>query len=186
MPYYGELNPISHEVLAKIMGNTNLQKLLKFNPTDAGNLINENILYSAPKLSDADTKQNCLLAFFFDGETVYNKDPNFKRVKLIFQIICHLDFWYVDNNGNDVFPDREHALSANVRVYSIMNELDKMFNNKSITFFDDNNVSIENVSNSSTINKLIPNSFTMNDFSYKYYGIIMSYTIQLPGVGCES
>jgi len=185
LAYYSELNPIIQEVTSKIMSNDRLKKLLRFKDSDSLDPIVTGKIFPFPKMPDSDTKQDCILLYYFTGGYSSKNNFAYREIKLQFDIICNLDFWWTDLFlGNDLIdaaniPDSK-KYPLNIRVYSIMNELDKMFNYKLITFFDAETVKFsETPNNSSTMNKLIAEPFNMMDYSYRFYGVRMSYSVML-------
>lgn len=129
MSHFKELNLYINNVLEMLVQNQNLCKYLYYDtkpdedPLSKPNLTEEQRIgllfkhiFPLPKLpSDSKVDASSYLTVFFDniekGGSIYFKDSI-----LTFNVFCHLDLWRI--------PDR-------LRVYSIMEEIDLMFNNQS-------------------------------------------------------
>jgi hypothetical protein len=127
---FEQLNKYINEVLWLIIQNQNLCKYLYYDtantvdPLSMPELTDEqrtsllfNHIFPLPKLpTNEDIKATSYLTVFFDniekGGSIYFKDS-----LLTFNIFCHLDLWRI--------PDK-------LRVYGLMEEIDSIFNNKSI------------------------------------------------------
>lgn len=117
-----------YKMTERIMENQTLLKLLKFtdeNPLEHPDLtqdeidkmLHENVLI-VPKIPDEDEKKNCYLIMLLDNYEVDKVNADFKNAAIRFDVICPLDRWIIDNKS--------------LRPYLIMNELDKMFNEKKL------------------------------------------------------
>lgn len=130
MAFFEECDDILNNVIGeKILRNQNLCKLLyyysdtqtfDYNPLaqpkieDTSKLLMEHI-FPLPKLPDLETEQKGYLTVVLSGGDKHSDDINtgYRRIYLIFDIICHLKQWIIQDS---------------YRVYKIAEELDKMFN----------------------------------------------------------
>ena len=91
-----------------------------YNPLSQPNIEDTSILlmehvFPLPKMPDLETEQKGYLTVVLSGGDNHADDSNsgYRRVNLIFDIICHLKQWIIQDS---------------YRVYKIAEELDKMFN----------------------------------------------------------
>ena len=111
------------------MRNQNLCKLLyyysetqtfDYNPINQPDIDDTSVLlmkhiYPLPKLPNLETEQKGFLTVVLSGGDKNFNDVNtgYRRIYLIFDIICHLNQWIIQDS---------------YRVYKIAEEIDKMFN----------------------------------------------------------
>ena len=106
-----------------ILKNKNLKKLLFYNSSDALNrapiseedslgLINKNIKI-VPKLR-VDTEMLNYILISFDNFTENERNPEFRDNYIVFDIICHLDLWQLEDF--QLRPYRIAAASKDQRV----------------------------------------------------------------------
>lgn len=173
MAYYQELSVIIDNVIGeKILRNQNICKLLYYYPTISDNekekypyldypvysqpdIEDTSILflthvYPMPKMPDVKTKQKTYVCVNVSGGYEADKNKGFRRVNLLVDIICHLDAWKVREG---------------YRPYLIMNEVDKMLNNKVTDLPIENNP--------------YSRGFQPRDYSNYYYGIQMLYELNV-------
>ena len=72
----------------------------KFNPLAKPKLENPSALllekiYPMPKTPDAETEQICFIDINIAGGDPMRTNTGFRRVELIFDVICHLDSWII-------------------------------------------------------------------------------------------
>lgn len=117
-----------YKMTERIMENQTLLKLLKFtdeNPLEHPDLtqdeidkmLHENVLI-VPKIPDEDEKKQSYLIMLLDNYVVDPVNADFKNAAIRFDVICPLDHWIINNKS--------------LRPYLIMNEIDKMFNEKKL------------------------------------------------------
>lgn len=112
-------------ITQKISENESLMKLLVLKENDTKPLsakekkeILKNNIRIVPKLSDFNTDVESYIVISFDNFTQNNENPEYRDKILIFDIICHLDTWNMDD--------------FKLRPYKILGHLDMMFNKKSL------------------------------------------------------
>ncbi len=112
-------------ITQKISENESLMKLLVLKENDIKSLsakekkeILKNNIRIVPKLSDFNTDVESYIVISFDNFTQNNENPEYRDKILIFDIICHLDTWNMDD--------------FKLRPYKILGHLDMMFNKKSL------------------------------------------------------
>ena len=112
-------------ITQKISENESLMKLLVLKENDIKPLsaqekkeILKNNIRIVPKLSDFNTDVESYIVISFDHFTQNNENPEYRDKILIFDIICHLDTWNMDD--------------FKLRPYKILGHLDMMFNKKSL------------------------------------------------------
>lgn len=111
------------KLVQKFINNEDLKRLLYYPTKDALNrpaltseqtlgLIHKNIRVT-PKLPlDEDIQAYVIISF--DGFTPNNNNPEFRDNLITFDIICHMDYWVMEN--------------YQLRPYMIMGEIDGMLN----------------------------------------------------------
>ena len=120
MGRFSELNQNVNYVAELLLENENLMKLIKYDTSDplsstpvtTPNSLLFDRIFPTPKSVNAITEKKTLLTYVFSNGKLEN-NLKFKKSKLIFNIISHIDLWKI--NGN-------------IRVYSIIDELDNIFN----------------------------------------------------------
>lgn len=112
-------------ILQKISENESLMKLLVLKENDTKPLsaqekkeILKNNIRIVPKLSDFNTDVESYIVISFDNFTQNDENPEYRDKILIFDIICHLDTWNMDD--------------FKLRPYKILGHLDMMLNKKSL------------------------------------------------------
>lgn len=160
MAFYKELNGILNLGTSMLLSNENICKLVHYYPQQVdyqydplaqdevknpSSLLMENI-FPLPKIPDADTKQNCFIDVTVCGGEEVKDNPKYRRILIMFDIICHLDAWIIKNG---------------FRPISIMEEIDSMFNLQRTPL--------------DIINKPIARPFIPKDYSNKFYGFQLSY-----------
>jgi hypothetical protein len=117
-------------IINKILKNDNLVKLIYYNTPSIENqqnltneqkvsLINTQIKM-VPKIDkDLDFKNYVIVQF--DKFVSFDEGTEFKQFLLNFDIICHSDFWIMDDYM--------------LRPFKIMNEIDSMFNKSKLNSF---------------------------------------------------
>lgn len=171
MAYYRELELLLNSAVGAILNNEDICKLLVYYPQEIdfrydpliqpkvenpNELLLKNV-FPVPKTPDADLKQNCLITVTVKGGDTMLYNKGFRKVLLVFDIICHLDSWII---------------KGGYRPLKILSEIDSMFNYK--TF---NGLEIINLPES--------RPFRAKEYSTKFYGYQVAYELQLPSnVGC--
>lgn len=165
MAYFKELNDILESSVLMLKNNQNICKLLEYYPStidfrynplaqkdikDTDSLIMKSI-FPLPKIPDADTKQNCFIGVWLQGGTPMRENNGYRRALIVFDIICHLDAWII-NQG--------------YRPICILQEIDSMFNNKNILS-----------SQSLTESKPQYQPFHAEKYANKFYGYQVAYDV---------
>lgn len=173
MAYYSELSPIIDNVIGeKMLRNQNLCKLLYCYPesSEIGNIKYPDLdfsvysqpdiedtnklfmecIYPLPKIPNAETEQKTYLTVVLAGGYEPEINSGYRTVNLLIDIICHLNSW---------------KIREGYRPYLIMNEIDKMLNNK-LT-----DLPIEN--------KPYSTGFQPRDYSNYFYGVQMKYELMI-------
>lgn len=162
MPFYEDLENIVSNASAQIMSNQNICKLLYYYPKNTDlrydpyaqpdiEKPNELLLkhiFPIPKTPDAQTNQICFIDVTVSGGEKYrNGNTGFRRILLHFDIVCHLDAWFI---------------KGGFRPIRIMSEIDKMFNNQQ---------------GLNVVNLPQPLPFYAKDYSNKFYGYQLTYEL---------
>lgn len=171
MAYYKELNEIVNNIIGeKLLRNQNICKLLYCYPTVSENdhdfypnfdfsvfeqpdiedtsMLFMRYIYPLPKMPDTKTEQKTYLCVNVSGGYDMDDNKGFRRINLLFDIVCHLNSWYVREG---------------YRPYLLMSEIDKMLNDK--------------LTDLPIQNKPYSKGFQPRDYSNYYYGIQMMYTL---------
>ena len=172
MAYYEELSQIQNSVIASLLNNQNICKLLyyypeqidmRYDPLAQPDVPNPNKtllmtqVYPVPKTPDVELDQTCLLAVWLKGGDTMFDNKGFRKVIVVIDIICHLDCWII---------------KGGYRPMKLLNEIDQLFNYKK---FEGINI----------INKIESLPFRAKEYSTKFYGYQISYEFQLPSmIGC--
>lgn len=117
-----------YSTLNKIMKNQRLLKLLKFtdgNPLkhpdltqdEIDKMLGRNILI-VPKIPDELDDKLCYVMVLLDRYQVLPSNSEFKTAEIRFVVLCPTDRWVINEKT--------------LRPYAIMNEIDKMFNEKEL------------------------------------------------------
>lgn len=173
MAFFEELNDIVMGTLGEyVLKNQNLCKMLYYYPDDKtpnyNPLIEPDIedttqlmfthVFPVPKLPDAVLDQKGYLTCTLTGGNSVDKNTGFRNVNMQFDIIFHLKAWMV---------------KGGFRPYFIASEIDKMFNNKSLTL--------------PVVNRSQYYGFRTKDYSSYFYGIQLIYTLCVDSnIGCVS
>lgn len=114
-------------IVNKLISNQRICRLLKYsvrNPfseeledVDGLELINKQVLM-IPKLYDDDNWKTSYITAVFENFVINELNPDFKRTTLRFDIACPYDEWLLDTQS--------------LRPYSLMEEVDTMFNNSKL------------------------------------------------------
>ena len=117
-----------YSTLNKIMKNQNLLKLLKFtdgSPLEHPDLTQDEIdemlgrnILIVPKIPDELDDKLCYVMVLLDRYQVLPSNSEFKTAEIRFVVLCPTDRWVIDEKT--------------LRPYAIMNEIDKMFNEKEL------------------------------------------------------
>ena len=164
MAYLSELNNIINAATSMLIQNDNICKLvsyypekvdLKFNPLAQPKVENPSKLlldriYPMPKIPDAETEQICFIDVNIAGGDVGMTNKGFRKIELIFDVICHLDSWII---------------KGGLRPLKILGEIDGMFNNQ--------------LTELPVENKPQPLPFRPKNYSNKFYGYQISYELQI-------
>lgn len=116
------------KIVDRIQRNQTILKLLKFTDTnplahedltqqEIDEMLHKNLLI-VPKLPDEDQDKNCYIVVILDKYDVDPVNSDFKSVIIRFDVVCPFDKWII--NGKTLRP------------YLILNELDKIFNEKKL------------------------------------------------------
>lgn len=116
------------KIIAKILKNQKLLKLLKYTDADPLNhpdltqeeideMLHKNILIT-PIIPDELDVKTCYVTAILNGYEVLAANPDFKDVDIRFDVVCPMDRWII--NGKTLRP------------YLIMSEIDKMFNEQAL------------------------------------------------------
>lgn len=125
MAYYEKYNENIMKILTMILENQNLCKYIlvdNFSPLSSTPIQDTNVLlmnriYPLPKIPESQTLEKTIVNVYFPTSEPYKLNSGFKEVRLYFDIMSHLNIWMIDEG---------------IRCYSIMNEIDKMLNDKYI------------------------------------------------------
>lgn len=162
MAFYEDLESLISNATGMIMSNQNICKLLSYYPQNVDlrydpyaqpDIKNPNKLlltriFPMPKIPDAQTEQVCFIDITVSGGEKFRRgNTGFRKVLLHFDIICHLDAWFI---------------KGGFRPVRIMAEIDKMFNNQPEL---------------GTLNLPQPLPFYSKDYSNKFYGYQLTYEI---------
>lgn len=164
MAFLTELDNIVNIATSMLLQNQNICKLIsyypdkinfKFNPLSQPKIQNPSELllekiFPMPKTPDAETEQICFIDINVAGGDPMRHNNGFRRVELIFDVICHLDSWII---------------KGGFRPLKILGEIDGMFNNQKT------NLPIEN--------KPQPLPFLPKNYSNKFYGYQIRYELQI-------
>ena len=164
MAYYAELETIVSNATSMLMNNQNICKLvsyypkevdLKFNPLAQPVVENPSKLlmdkfYPIPKVPDAETEQICFIDINIAGGDLMRHNTGFRRIELIFDVVCHLDSW---------------CIKGGFRPLKILSEIDGMFNNQ--------------VTELPIVNKPQSLSLIPKNYSNKFYGYQLRYELQI-------
>jgi hypothetical protein len=136
MSYFKELNAGINKIIEIILNNQDICKLLfydEYNPLSLPNISNTRSLlmdrvFPLMKNPDSETEQKTILDIYYYSSEPWDKNSGFRQTYICFDIICHLDLWMIESG---------------IRPYSILNEIDMMFNNKKIPILSHNNIWFE-------------------------------------------
>ena len=171
MAFFNELDEILNMAVSMLLQNDNICKLLyyypsskdlKFNPIAQPKIENTSSLlldkiYPMPKMPDAETGQICFVDVNLAGGEPMRTNTGFRRIELVFDIVCHLDSW---------------VIKGGYRPLKIMSEIDALFNNQS------SDLPIEN--------KPQPLPFIPKNYANKFYGYQLRYELQVnSNIGCR-
>lgn len=162
MAFLAEANNILNIAVNMLLNNQNICKLLnyysdtvnyKYNPLSQPNVKNPQSLllkniYPMPKVPDAETKQICFIDVNIAGGDAMRTNTGFRRVELVFDVICHLDAWII---------------KGGYRPIKILNEIDQMFNNQKT------DLPVENKP------QVMP--FVPKNYANKFYGYQIRYEL---------
>ena len=173
MAYYEELEKIQNSVIATLLENQDICKLLYYYPEEVNlrydplaqpDIDNPNQLlltqvFPVPKTPDVELDQTCLLAVWLKGGDTMFDNKGYRKVIVVIDIICHLDCWIIKNG---------------FRPMRLLNKIDETFNYK-------------NFKGINVINKIESLPFRAKEYSTKFYGYQISYEFQLPSwIGCNN
>jgi hypothetical protein len=133
LAFFQELNSSIFLIRDMLLANQNLCKLLYYNerdPLSQPTISNTKVLdmenlFPMPKMPDIETKKQSILDYYFNISEPWTENPFFRKTYLTFDIIIHLDLWLIKDA---------------LRPYSILNEIDEMFNNKYINDLSGKNI----------------------------------------------
>ena len=164
MAFFKELEGIVNMATSMLLSSQEICKLVFYYPSNVdyqynplsqpdienpSSLLLENI-FPIPKIPDAETEQICLIDITISGGEPMRKNPRFRKVILSFDIICHLDAWFI---------------KGGFRPIRLLYEIDRLFNFQ--------------MTQLNTINNPIPLPLVSKDYSNKFYGYELSYELQL-------
>lgn len=165
MAYFKDLNDKIVYITNMVKANQDLCKLLYYsenNPLDFPDIFDTQTLmlrniFPLPKSPESVKEQISILNVYFLNSKNYSKNTGFRPVYLVFDIMCHLDIWMLNNNQ--------------IRPLSICSKIDEMFNN----------VVIQQVSDAA----IFWDGLDMYKFSDYYYGYRLTYKIsESSNMGC--
>jgi hypothetical protein len=124
---FEQVNKYIEDTLQLVVNNQNLCKLLNYpvdNPFDESDIEDTTTLlfdriFPFPKLPKLETTASSSLCVFFDDFRLGSDNKGTKEGTIIFNIIVHNDLWRMKGAGM-------------LRPYSIMHELDTIFNNERV------------------------------------------------------
>jgi len=110
-----------------ILGSQNLCKLLYYNDSDPfsqPDLSDTSVLlfssiFPTPIIPQITDEAKSLITIVLDDFLLARNNTAFKTSKIVFNILCHIDLWVLPGTGK-------------LRIYSILNEIDKLFNEQRI------------------------------------------------------
>lgn len=116
------LNTDMFIILNKLLANKNLCKLLAYTDSDPLSLNDVeqsksllfNNIYPFSFVPDVQSDPTTIINVIFDNFTLVNSNNSYTTNLVVFNILCHQDLWLINNNQ--------------LRPFSIMSELDKIFN----------------------------------------------------------
>ena len=121
MNKFGVLNDNMTNIITKLTENQNLCKLLYYNsqyplqePDIDGSLLLYNNIYPYPIGTDTITEQKSLINVVFDDFKI-SGNSYFANNMITFAVLCHTDLWKIEEG-------------ANIRIFSILQEIDNLFN----------------------------------------------------------
>lgn len=157
MAYFSDLNDNLNFVVSKILDNQDLCKYLYYpskDPLSEPDILNprqslmmKNI-FPLPKDANSVVDEISILNIYFPIVSPYKPNSGFREVILNFDVMCHLDIWDTDYG---------------IRIYSIANEIDKMFNN--------------NFYGEISIKRIFYKGASLKRFSDRFYGWQMIYEL---------
>lgn len=164
MAFLSELDNIVTIATNMLVQNPNICKLLSYYPDTVNFQFNPlaqptikkpsallmDKIFPLPKVPDAETEQICFIDVNIAGGDPMRHNTGFRRVELIFDVICHLDSWMI---------------KGGFRPLKILAEIDAMFNNQKTS------LPIENKP------QILP--FVPKNYSNKFYGYQIRYELQI-------
>lgn len=161
--YCNTLNDKLNKILELLISSENLCKLLYYNCTNPleqaaisnpsqliyrENYQSYNKIFPLPKYPNAETNAGSLLYVVFSDAQTYKRNTGFKEINLRIDVASHLDIWCIDSG---------------LRVFSIMNEVDKIFNDERISDL--------------SYNKVYSNDYMLVGFSDYFWGYSLKYVL---------
>jgi hypothetical protein len=124
--YFDDINSNLLEIETLLLGTQDLCKLLYYSsatqttPLTMSTITNTKILrmknlFPLPKAVDSQNEVKAMLNFYFSDSTPQRSNPAFRNIELCFDIIVHLESWFITEGS---------------RAYAISNKIDEMFNDK--------------------------------------------------------
>ena len=154
---FQELNTNIMYVIEQLYTSQNLLKLITYDDDSPLSISKSDIIkpssllfdriYPLPKIPDAQTQQKTIVTVIFSHAKL-DSNIKFKKYKLIFNIISHIDIW---------------KISEGLRPYLIAEEIDNIFNELRGTQL--------------SIGKVLFSDFVNVNYSNYYYGYQLVYDI---------
>lgn len=124
---FDELNGNINSVLMTMLGSQNLCKLLYYNdddPFSMPDLSNTSVtlfnnIYPTPVVPQTTDASKSMITLVLDDFALARNNTAFKTSRIVFNVLIHIDLWTMPGTGK-------------LRPYSILNEIDKLFNQQNI------------------------------------------------------
>jgi hypothetical protein len=126
MSKFSELNDNIKIIMETVLGSQDLCKLLYYtstNPLAEANLSDTSVLllssiFPTPITPGVEDEPKNIITIVLDDFALGRDNNAFKTSKIVFNVLCHLDLWLLDD--------------TKIRPYSILNEIDTLFNQQRI------------------------------------------------------
>ena len=110
------MTTISSQDLCKLLYYNNSTPLSETNIENTTTLLFNNI-YPTPIIPNITDEAKTFISIILDDFSLVSSNTEYKTSKILFNIISHIDLWMIDGG---------------IRPYSIMTEIDKLFNEQRI------------------------------------------------------
>jgi len=161
MGFFSEYNDIINKVIELLYNDQSLMRYLMYdsdnpleNNTEQPDIVGSSVVFDRllpfPKSTNGVNKKGSFINVYMGSAQPQRTNSKYRDDTIHIDIICHLDIWKIIN--------------GNIRPYSMLNLIDKKFNNEFI----------ENVSSLQSI-YLLASSY--RQFSEDFYGYTITYRV---------